>query len=105
MRGFETRGGSTTTRLGVLVVRLVVSCLGYKAIMGMNDRSSGSRIWEKGSKRSIIGGIESSKYPGIQDNHEGGNQPKDGEGVVPECGNRIWGTYETVRRSGGKVEL
>ncbi len=35
------------------------------------------RIGQKGSKWRNNGGISSSKDPGIQDNHERGNQPRD----------------------------
>ena len=51
VRNFETRGGSTTTRLGRLVVRPVDSCLGDIDVMGMNTGGFGSG--NRGKRRHI----------------------------------------------------
>ena len=81
-----------------MVVRWVVSCLGHITVMGMNDRADGSGDWSKKVKMEKKGGIWSSKDPGIQDNHEKGNQPKDVRVVLPNCGKRFETTCGTVIR-------
>ena len=45
---FEVRGGMSLTRLGVLVVTTVVSCLGVISILGMIVGGFGSGICQKG---------------------------------------------------------
>ncbi len=57
-----------------------------------------ARSGVKGSKRSYNAGIWSSKDPGIQDNHERGNQPKDMRVVLPDCGKIFETTCVTVIR-------
>ena len=54
---FETRGGSTSSRSGALVVRAVVSCREGIDVMGMDVGGSGSKDCGKGSKWSNNAGI------------------------------------------------
>ncbi len=71
--GFLFRGGTTTTRQGVLVVIAVGSCLGDLSYVGIKDGDLGSGNIQKRVDLIKKGEGWPSKEMGIQGNHKGGN--------------------------------